>query len=190
MNDIKTNVTEKTVNSILGYTVEHNENKSINVVLNRNQIVKFEANLNVLNESLQEYNAPLQTFDDYVNNQLQKQLKTKGYIFNSFTIKDGSKTASSLTESQLKVKNNVVEFVEKLEDSVKIAGKTYLPDKDGNYKEVSLTFTTRADKQQGLTAKENQARINELVNDTLKLVKSEETETETKKEDSEESFEL
>ena len=75
-------------------------------------------------------------------------------------------------------------------DTVKIAGKTYLPDKDGNYKEVSLTFTTRADKQQGLTAKENQTRINELVKDTLKLVKSEETTTETKKEDSEESFEL
>tara|TARA_R110000850_G_scaffold165093_1_gene290069 strand:+ start:219 stop:785 length:567 start_codon:yes stop_codon:yes gene_type:complete len=185
-----TNVTEKKqVNSILGFTVEHNENNSINVILNRNQVINFESGLNDLNEQLQQFDAPLQMFDAYVNNSLKKQLKQKGYVFNSFSVKDGSKTASSLTESQIAIKKQLIEFVENLDDSVKVAGKTYLPDKNGNYKEVSLTFTTRADKQQGLTAKENQTRIDNLINDTLKVVKSEEVETITK-DDSEESFQL
>ena len=48
--------------------------------------------------------------------------------------------------------------------------------------------------QQGLTAKENQIRIDNLINDTMKAVKTDEVKTETKtettKEDSNESFEL
>ena len=131
---------------------------------------------------------------DYINDCLKSTMKEKSYIFKSYTTKDGSKTSASLTESQLKVKNKINSFVETLEDSVKLDGKFYLPNKDGNYKEVSLTFTTRANMQQGLTAKENQIRIDNLINDTMKAVKTDEvkteTETETTKEDSNESFEL
>ena len=76
-----TNVTEKKqVNSILGFTVEHNENNSINVILNRNQVINFESGLNDLNEQLQQFDAPLQMFDAYVNNSLKKQLKQKDLI--------------------------------------------------------------------------------------------------------------
>lgn len=196
----KTNVTkneqtEKDLpNSIAGYTVEHLEDKKVNVILNRNQVTSFDVGLNKLNDDLSKYNAPLVMQSDYINDCLKSTMKEKSYIFKSYTTKDGSKTSASLTESQLKVKNKINSFVETLEDSVKLDGKFYLPNKDGNYKEVSLTFTTRANMQQGLTAKENQIRIDNLINDTMKAVKTDEvkteTETETTKEDSNESFEL
>ena len=196
----KTNVTkneqtEKDLpNSIGGYTVEHLEDKKVNVILNRNQVTSFDVGLNKLNDDLSKYNAPLVMQSDYINDCLKSTMKEKSYIFKSYTTKDGSKTSASLTESQLKVKNKINSFVETLEDSVKLDGKFYLPNKDGNYKEVSLTFTTRANMQQGLTAKENQIRIDNLINDTMKAVKTDEvkteTETETTKEDSNESFEL
>ena len=196
----KTNVTkneqtEKDLpNSIAGYTVEHLEDKKVNVILNRNQVTSFDVGLNKLNDDLTKYNAPLVMQSDYINDCLKSTMKEKSYIFKSYTTKDGSKTSASLTESQLKVKNKINSFVETLEDSVKLDGKFYLPNKDGNYKEVSLTFTTRANMQQGLTAKENQIRIDNLINDTMKAVKTDEvkteTETETTKEDSNESFEL
>ena len=196
----KTNVTkneqtEKDLpNSIGGYTVEHLEDKKVNVILNRNQVTSFDVGLNKLNDDLTKYNAPLVMQSDYINDCLKSTMKEKSYIFKSYTTKDGSKTSASLTESQLKVKNKINSFVETLEDSVKLDGKFYLPNKDGNYKEVSLTFTTRANMQQGLTAKENQIRIDNLINDTMKAVKTDEvkteTETETTKEDSNESFEL
>ena len=196
----KTNVTkneqtEKDLpNSIGGYTVEHLEDKKVNVILNRNQVTSFDVSLNKLNDQLSKYNAPLVMQSDYINDCLKSTMKEKSYIFKSYTTKDGSKTSASLTESQLKVKNKINSFVETLEDSVKLDGKFYLPNKDGNYKEVSLTFTTRANMQQGLTAKENQIRIDNLINDTMKAVKTDEvkteTETETTKEDSNESFEL
>lgn len=185
-----TNVTEKKqANSILGFTVEHNENNSINVILNRNQVVNFESGLNILNDQLQEFNAPVQMFDEYVNKALTKQLKSKNLTFNSFSVKDGTKSATSLTESQMKIKDSVIKLVDSLEDSVRIAGKTYIPDKDNNYKEVSITFTTRADKNNGFTAKEKQEYINKLISDTMKSVKTETTETITE-DDSNESFEL
>ena len=196
----KTNVTkneqtEKDLpNSIGGYTVEHLEDKQVNVILNRNQVTSFDVSLNKLNDQLSKYNAPLVMQSDYINDCLKSTMKEKSYIFKSYTTKDGSKTSASLTESQLKVKNEINRFVETLEDSVKLDGKFYLPNKDGNFKEVSLTFTTRANMQQGLTAKENQIRIDNLINDTMKAVKTDEvkteTETETTKEDSNESFEL
>ena len=196
----KTNVTkneqtEKDLpNSIAGYTVEHLEDKKVNVILNRNQVTSFDVGLNKLNDDLTKYNAPLVMQSDYINDCLKSTMKEKSYIFKSYTTKDGSKTSASLTESQLKVKNKINSFVETLEDSVKLDGKFYLPNKDGNYKEVSLTFTTRANMQQGLTAKENQIRIDNLINDTMKAVKTDEVKTETKtettKEDSNESFEL
>ena len=196
----KTNVTkneqtEKDLpNSIAGYTVEHLEDRKVNVILNRNQVTSFDVGLNKLNDDLSKYNAPLVMQSDYINDCLKSTMKEKSYIFKSYTTKDGSKTSASLTESQLKVKNKINSFVETLEDSVKLDGKFYLPNKDGNYKEVSLTFTTRANMQQGLTAKENQIRIDNLINDTMKAVKTDEvkteTETETTKEDSNESFEL
>ena len=196
----KTNVTkneqtEKDLpNSIGGYTVEHLEDKKVNVILNRNQVTSFDVGLNKLNDDLSKYNAPLVMQSDYINDCLKSTMKEKSYIFKSYTTKDGSKTSASLTESQLKVKNKINSFVETLEDSVKLDGKFYLPNKDGNYKEVSLTFTTRANMQQGLTAKENQIRIDNLINDTMKAVKTDEVKTETKtettKEDSNESFEL
>ena len=196
----KTNVTkneqtEKDLpNSIGGYTVEHLEDKKVNVILNRNQVTSFDVGLNKLNDDLTKYNAPLVMQSDYINDCLKSTMKEKSYIFKSYTTKDGSKTSASLTESQLKVKNKINSFVETLEDSVKLDGKFYLPNKDGNYKEVSLTFTTRANMQQGLTAKENQIRIDNLINDTMKAVKTDEVKTETKtettKEDSNESFEL
>ena len=196
----KTNVTkneqtEKDLpNSIAGYTVEHLEDRKVNVILNRNQVTSFDVGLNKLNDDLTKYNAPLVMQSDYINDCLKSTMKEKSYIFKSYTTKDGSKTSASLTESQLKVKNKINSFVETLEDSVKLDGKFYLPNKDGNYKEVSLTFTTRANMQQGLTAKENQIRIDNLINDTMKAVKTDEVKTETKtettKEDSNESFEL
>ena len=196
----KTNVTkneqtEKDLpNSIGGYTVEHLEDKKVNVILNRNQVTSFDVGLNKLNDDLTKYNAPLVMQSDYINDCLKSTMKEKSYIFKSYTTKDGSKTSASLTESQLKVKNKINSFVETLEDSVKLDGKFYLPNKDGNFKEVSLTFTTRANMQQGLTAKENQIRIDNLINDTMKAVKTDEVKTETKtettKEDSNESFEL
>ena len=196
----KTNVTNSEQNkkdlpnSIAGFTVEHLEDKQVNVILNRNQVTSFDVSLNKLNDQLSKYNAPLVMQSDYINDCLKSTMKEKSYIFKSYTTKDGSKTSASLTESQLKVKNKINSFVETLEDSVKLDGKFYLPNKDGNYKEVSLTFTTRANMQQGLTAKENQIRIDNLINDTMKAVKTDEvkteTETETTKEDSNESFEL
>ena len=196
----KTNVTENEQtkkdlpNSIAGFTVEHLEDKQVNVILNRNQVTSFDVSLNKLNDQLSKYNAPLVMQSDYINDCLKSTMKEKSYIFKSYTTKDGSKTSASLTESQLKVKNEINRFVETLEDSVKLDGKFYLPNKDGNFKEVSLTFTTRANMQQGLTAKENQIRIDNLINDTMKAVKTDEVKTETKtettKEDSNESFEL
>ena len=196
----KTNVTKSEQNkkdlpnSIAGFTVEHLEDKQVNVILNRNQVTSFDVSLNKLNDQLSKYNAPLVMQSDYINDCLKSTMKEKSYIFKSYTTKDGSKTSASLTESQLKVKNKINSFVETLEDSVKLDGKFYLPNKDGNYKEVSLTFTTRANMQQGLTAKENQIRIDNLINDTMKAVKTDEVKTETKtdttKEDSNESFEL
>ena len=196
----KTNVTENEQTkkdlptSIAGFTVEHLEDKQVNVILNRNQVTSFDVSLNKLNDQLSKYNAPLVMQSDYINDCLKSTMKEKSYIFKSYTTKDGSKTSASLTESQLKVKNKINSFVETLEDSVKLDGKFYLPNKDGNYKEVSLTFTTRANMQQGLTAKENQIRIDNLINDTMKAVKTDEVKTETKtettKEDSNESFEL
>ena len=196
----KTNVTKNEQTeidlpiSIAGYTGEHLEDKKVNVILNRNQVTSFDVGLNKLNDDLTKYNAPLVMQSDYINDCLKSTMKEKSYIFKSYTTKDGSKTSASLTESQLKVKNKINSFVETLEDSVKLDGKFYLPNKDGNFKEVSLTFTTRANMQQGLTAKENQIRIDNLINDTMKAVKTDEVKTETKtettKEDSNESFEL
>ena len=194
----KTNVTknEQTKkdlpNSIAGFTVEHLEDKQVNVILNRNQVTSYDVSLNKLNDQLSKYNAPLVMQSDYIKDCLKATMKEKSYIFKSYTTKDGSKTSASLTESQLKVKNKINSFVETVDDSVKLDGKFYLPNKDGNYKEVSLTFTTRANMQQGLTAKENQIRIDNSIHDTKKAVKTDEvkTETETTEEDSNESFEL
>ena len=193
-------------NSIAGFTVEHLEGKQVNVILNRNQVTSFDVSLNKLNDQLSKYNAELVLQSDYINDCLKSTMKEKSYIFKSYTTKDGSKTSASLTKSQLKVKNEINKFVETLDDSVKLNGKFYLPNKDGNYKEVSLTFTTRANMQQGLSAKQNQIRIDKLINDTIKAVKTDEvktetetddevkteteTKTETTKEDSNESFNL
>ena len=150
------------------------------VTLTRNQNNNFKIGLENLHESILEFNpdAELPTLEHYINLTLKK---TIGNAYKTFSLKGEGGTIRNNTPSIQSVYDGVASLIKACDDHVIVNGVPMLPNANGDYKPVSLSFTVRKDDNNGLSAKDVQSNINKtvtkLLGETSEVIEDAETET-------------
>ena len=127
------------------------------VTVNRNQMKVIKSDLETINETVTGAGLEPMELEAYIENKFKKLIgsKYKGY---NLTGEGGS--IRNVTPSIQAVHDNLDKFVRSLPDAVVVDGQVYLPDSNGNYKKPVLTFTVRADKNNGMSKDDVQQFIN------------------------------
>ena len=139
------------------------------ITLNRNQFKVIKSDLETMNEAVTDHGLEPMELDTYIENKFTKLIGTK---YKGYNLTGEGGSIRNVTESIQAVHDKLDKFVRSLPDAVVVDGQVYLPDSNGNYKKPVLTFTVRADKNNGMSKDD----VQQFINNEIANAKSE-TET-------------
>ena len=130
------------------------------VTINRNQMKVIKSDLETINETVVASGLPVMELESYIKVKFDKLIgsKYKGYKLTG----DGG-SIRNVTPSIQAVHDELDKFIRTLDDAVVLDGQVYLPDSNDNYKKPVLTFTVRADKNNGMSKDDVQQSINKEI---------------------------
>ena len=157
MNKTENTKTKAEPKSLFGYVWDSVKGQ---ITINRNQMKVIKSDLETINETVTDAGLPSMEIETYIENKFKKLIgsKYKGY---NLTGEGGS--IRNVTPSIQAVHDKLDKFVRTLDDAVILDGQVYLPDSKGDYKKPSLTFTVRADKNNGMSKDDVQQSINKEI---------------------------
>ena len=139
------------------------------ITINRNQMKVIKSDLETINETVTDAGLEPMVLDVYIDNKFTKLIGTK---YKGYTLTGEGGSIRNVTPSIQAVHDKLDKFVRTLDDAVILDGQVYLPDSNGNYKKPVLTFTVRADKNNGMSKDD----VQQFINNEIAKAKSE-TET-------------
>ena len=130
------------------------------ITINRNQMKVIKSDLETINETVTSSGLEPMELESYIKLKFDKLIGSK---YNGYNLTGEGGSIRNVTPSIQAVHDNLDKFIRTLDDAVILDGQVYLPDSNDNYKKPVLTFTVRADKNNGMSKDDVQQFINDEI---------------------------